>query len=280
MTDPRSWRPNQQSAALIEAAHAVIASADQLGLRFTLRRVYYELVSANLIPNTIASYRKLSTTLNRARWAGYLPLDCLDDLGRVTQSIATWQSTKHWLASSAATYRTDPWRYADTRVELWAEKAAVQSILAPIANRYTVPLLTLRGYSSLTALAEALHRHQRHRHTMVLYLGDHDPSGQDMDRDLAHRLELLGSPTTITRVALTRDQIEEHALPPQPTKRSDPRAWRYNDDDSWELDALPAQTLTQIVEDAIAPLLPDNFEQIGEQDAAGRQQLYNLAANL
>lgn len=81
------------------------------------------------------------------------------------------------------------------------------------------------------------HRERR----VILHLGDHDPSGIDMTRDISDRLELFGADVEVKRIALNWDQIDEFTPPPNPAKLSDSRAGAYiaeYGDESWELDAL------------------------------------------
>ena len=61
------------------------------------------------------------------------------------------------------------------------------------------------------------------RDTVVVHLGDHDPSGLDMTRDIQERLEMFGSTAIIDRIALTWEQIEEYGPPPNPAKTTDAR---------------------------------------------------------
>lgn len=80
----------------------------------------------------------------------------------------------------------------------------------------------------------------------LLYLGDHDPSGEDMVRDIEERLSMYGCELVVKKVALTMDQVEEHDPPPNPAKMTDPRAAEYVDKHgatSWEVDALPPDVL-------------------------------------
>ncbi len=128
----------------------------------------------------------------------------------------------------AAGCETDPWAGAD-RVEVWAEKAAVMGVVGPVAARWgclrwRVPALACRGYASLTALEEAVDRivdYDGSGATTIVYVGDRDPSGLAMDRDLRDR---LGAYADIERGALTSEQIHEHQLPCQPTKTAQTRS--------------------------------------------------------
>jgi hypothetical protein len=89
----------------------------------------------------------------------------------------------------------------------------------------------------------------------VLYLGDHDPSGVDMTRDVSDRLHEFGSSAIVQRLALNMDQIERWSPPPQPAKMTDSRYKRYVQEtgrkQSWELDALEPTTLATLVQEAI-----------------------------
>jgi hypothetical protein len=67
---------------------------------------------------------------------------------------------------------------------------------------------------------------------VVLYLGDHDPSGIDMTRDIFERVPLLGGTTgwdtmpmpldmTVNRLALNIDQVRKYNPPENPAKQTD-----------------------------------------------------------
>ena len=271
------WNPQARTLALIGAAEAVIDAAEAEGYKPTLRRVFYLLVGANMLPNTLRAYKNLSWTLDRARWEAMLPFDALDDRARPVRQPAAWDSPGEILRASAAQYRSDWWAGADTHVELWAEKDAVSGILEPLAHEYGIPFLACRGFVSLTALSEAADR--MWRPTVILYCGDHDPSGLDMDRDIAERLAALGAAADFQRVALTPEQIDEHDLIPQPTKSADTRSWGYSADGSWELDALPVPALVGHVRKAIEELLPEDFRARQAADQGARARLHDVAVS-
>ena len=87
---------------------------------------------------------------------------------------------------------------------------------------------------------------------MLIYAGDFDPSGEDIDRDFAER---TGYCFEVVRVALNAEQIEHYNLPPQPGKPSDSRAGRFIARHGQlvqvELDALPPDVLRGLYQDAI-----------------------------
>ena len=94
------------------------------------------------------------------------------------------------------------------------------------------------------------------KQVVVLYLGDHDPSGEDMVRDIRDRLLEFGVPNlSVQKIALTMEQVRRFNPPPNPAKLTDSRAQAYIEkygDESWELDALPPRELNRLVEQAIA----------------------------
>jgi len=93
------------------------------------------------------------------------------------------------------------------------------------------------------------------KEVIVLYLGDHDPSGKDMIRDIRDRLTEFGVPNLkVDAIALTTEQVRRFNPPPNPAKITDSRAAAYIAEfgnQSWELDALPPRELNRIVEQGI-----------------------------
>ena len=215
-----------------------------------------------------------------------LPFDCIDDPERSAMVCKTWENARERLEDAASNYRTAWWDRADPVVEVWAEKVAVAGILQDLAvDKYGVLFVAGLRFNSLTFLHEAAQRFAaRPGGTTIIYVGDHDPSGLDMDRDNVDRLAKLEETlkadlsVSLVRVALTLKQIEEHALPPQLTKKTDSRAGGYDYDGSWELDALPAAVLYEVVESEIRKRLPYDFEDRLQDDALGRSRIWSMVA--
>jgi hypothetical protein len=92
--------------------------------------------------------------------------------------------------------------------------------------------------------------------TIVLYFGDFDPSGVDIERDLSERLgKYKAGDFKVLRVALTNEQIIKYDLPPMPVKSSDARSEGFLEtygNKSVELDALDPNTLKFMVAQSIA----------------------------
>jgi hypothetical protein len=92
------------------------------------------------------------------------------------------------------------------------------------------------------------------KETAIIHLGDHDPSGLDMGRDIQAKLNTFGSDAEVWRIALNMTQIDEYSPPPNPAKLGDARAKEYvakHGHDSWELDALDPEVIEDLIETEI-----------------------------
>jgi len=234
---------------LFAAVNAILAQYDG---PLTLRQVYYRLVAAQVLPNTRNAYSGLSGHLVNARLARIVDDSRIVDRVRQTLRVSCWDDLPDFLEAVRTSYRREKWTSQSFNVEVWCEKDAVAGVLEPITDEYEVVLYPCRGYNSYSALKDAGERLRRmDRPTVVLYLGDFDPSGQDMPRDIRDRLtQDFGAELDLQVIALTEEQIAEHDLPPNPVKRSDSRAPGFvarHGGDVWELDALPPNVLQALV---------------------------------
>jgi hypothetical protein len=121
-------------------------------------------------------------------------------------------------------------------------------------------LLAARGYSSATLFYEIAKERicpalEHGQDVVVLHLGDHDPSGLDMTRDLRDRLSLYARQgVDVRRVALNMNQVAAFKPPPNSAKESDKRHEAYRreySDQCWELDALPPEELARLTREGI-----------------------------
>ena len=256
------FRPKKFSTevrAILTQANAIIAEYEAQDLRMTLRQLYYQFVSRDVIPNTEKSYKRLGSIISDGRLAGEIDWDAIEDRARQPQAAPHWSNVREALDARLRSFRLDRWMGQPKRVELWVEKDALAGVLLPIAVRWHITLMVNRGYSSSSAMYESAMRLQEgssaKQPKIVLYLGDHDPSGEDMVRDVRDRLVLFGvRGLEVTKVALTMDQVRQYDPPPNPAKLTDSRATKYveeHGDESWEVDAFPPDVLTRIVEAAI-----------------------------
>jgi hypothetical protein len=243
-----------ESLALIEMCNGIIEEYQGQGLRLTLRQLYYQLVSRNVVRNLEKSYRMLSHLVSEARLAGLMDWAAIEDRVRQPRKASEFEDLNELVEAALYSYRLPRWKSQPRYVELWVEKDALAGVLEPIAREFHVTMMVNRGYSSQSAMYESANRFIGSQKPGVLfYLGDHDPSGEDMVRDIQSRLDLFGADVSVRKLALTMAQVEEHNPPPNPAKMSDPRAEGYvarHGDESWEVDALPPNVLAQIIRQA------------------------------
>jgi len=249
----------------------------------SLRGVYYRVVSAGVVEKTEAGYRLVGRELLKLRREGVVPYSTITDGTRWITKPDSWTSLDQCLEDAAASYRRALWRSQDAVVHVFTEKDAISGVVSPVTEKWDVPLGVLRGYGSESfaySFGEVVKKSSKNT-TYVYQLGDHDPSGLDAWRafhervagflgevahldpsesfpgDLAEQVTYgfigdddLFKKVTFARLAVTEDQIEEWDLPTRPTKQTDTRAKGFSGD-SVEVDAIPAATLRQLLEDTI-----------------------------
>lgn len=255
--------------------------------KLTARQVYYQLVSRGIIENNVRSYKNLTNLLTDARYAGLVDWDVIEDRGRVPDHPSEWSSLEGLVDAALRSYRLPRWEEQENYVELWVEKQALAGVLTPIASKYHVTLMVNKGYSSASSMKDAADRMiqaaddyagDEDRRIVLLYCGDHDPSGEDMVRDIGARLEEFGVRNLdVRKLALTMAQVEQFNPPPNPAKLTDSRAKGYIDkfgDSSWELDALPPRELNRIIERAILSVLDvDKMDEVKAREEQDKERL-------
>lgn len=265
-----------KTKAIIEAAHTILGE----GQPMTLRQVYYQLVSRQVIENARASYMALSNALVRARQDGLIPWDWIEDRTRRPRRVAAWQNLRQYLGAVSYSYRRDVWNEQPRLIEVWLEKDALSGVVGAELEPYGVTLNVGRGYDGWASIRNAAERYGSGEMTWVLYFGDLDPSGEDMVRSLRERLAFFGCRPEITKIALTIEDVERYDLPPDPTKKTDTRraahVKRYGDR-SWELDALPANVLRERIHQEIDWRIDQHaLEETRRLQAEEQQQLSRL----
>ena len=232
---------HQKTIDIIETAHAILEEAHPM----TVRQVYYQLVSRQVIKNTRSQYQAVSNALRDARKAGVIPWEWIEDRLRRPRSVAMWDDPKDF-ASVARQYRRDVWPTQTEYLEVWLEKDALSGIFEDVLSGYGVTLQVGRGYDGWDSIRNAAERYNISEQTTILYFGDFDPSGEDMVRSLGERLRFFKTSPEIIKCALNADDVSRYNLPPDFAKRSDSRAAAFiekHGDVSVELDALPSQVL-------------------------------------
>jgi hypothetical protein len=248
----------------------------------TVRQVYYQLVSRQVIENTRSRYQAVSNALVRARQEGIIPWDWIEDRLRRPRAVSMWAGLSDFAKTAKAAYRRDVWPSQPGYVECWLEKDALSGLFEDVLDDYGVTLNVGRGYDGWSSIRNAARRYRRRRSVTVLYFGDFDPSGEDMVRSLRERLAFFGCEPDVIKCALTADDIEHYKLPPDFAKRSDTRAAGFiamHGDVSVELDALPVDVLRdRIVTEVESRMDLDALNRVRVQESTEGVRLAELLA--
>jgi hypothetical protein len=238
-------------------------------------------VAEQTLPNTVVAYKTLSSrTAEARREDGFPPLA---DRGREIHRPACWEDPQEAMSALIEQFRVDRTEGQDVSVFLGVEKAGIVSQLELWFSEFGVPILALGGYSSQTYVDEvAQEARESDRPSVLLYAGDFDPSGEDIDRDFILR---SGCFSEVVRVALDRDQVDQYQLPVNPGKAGDSRAAgfvaRYGELMQVELDALPPDTLHQLFSGEFLRIWDVSaFEAAVERERVARTALNRAAAAL
>jgi hypothetical protein len=254
------------------------------GYIMTLRQLFYQLVTKDIIPNKQAEYNKLSRLLKIGRMAGLIDWEIIEDRLRVPKLPYWCLDVPDALQDTIRQFRLNRQMGQNVYVELWCEKDALSNVLYKISSKYHLNLMINRGYSSCTAMHDAFNRFKHCDWVdkkVILYVGDHDPSGLDMIRDIEKRLNEFGEFPEIIPIALTEEQINTYNPPPNPAKMTDPRSDKYvkqHGHISYEVDALPPNILNQIVSQNVENHIDMSiFNEILAEEEQQKEQLTAIA---
>lgn len=312
----RTRKDNVDPAAVLRHMHEIVEEFQRIG-GVTMRQAYYQLVQhRQAMPSGKKYYNFLVNMITEARLSGTFPVDGLVDRGREARpgTVALNQdSLADAIDSCRREIQQQPlwlargrWLGQKKIVSVWVEKDAMAGVFERPCNRLGVPWYVCKGYSSVPGLyewlkcvLEAYNVRQRaiennlmateswpvFEEFLILYFGDHDADGWDIQRSARANLlrmfeTLCNQRDELTycvrelspynpelwfanylrfhRVALTMEQIREGNLPPyvkdKPASNS-PRYAKYvrehHTRDSWEIDALRPDGLQDLIRDSV-----------------------------
>lgn len=275
-----------KSLDLINLVNQVINEYKNQGYELTLRQTYYQLVARGYIPNNERSYKNIGNLINDGRLAGLIDWYSIVDRTRNLRGNNHWDKPEDVIASARYSYLLNKWDGQPNYVEVWVEKDALVDIVGQACIPLDTPYFSCRGYTSQSEMWSAAQRFidQSYRdNCYIIHLGDHDPSGIDMTRDIQERLQMFGADVYVKRVALTMNQIETYNPPPNPAKLSDSRCGKYVDeygDESWELDALEPSVITNIITNEVTAFRDDEiYQAVCDLEKRGKEELKMIERN-
>lgn len=262
--EPKNFRGAARQT--INHCNRIIAEYAAQGYDLTVRQLYYQFVSRDLIRNTQSEYKRLAGIISDARLAGLIDWNSIVDRTRNVRRLSHWDSPRDIIRTTSNAFNIDRWEKQPIRIMCLIEKDALVGVFEPVCQEYDVPLLSCRGYTSqseMWSVAQTLGGYLADdQRILILHFGDHDPSGLDMTRDIRERLQnflftdwvvherktggddssdaFLNRMTVeqqagngwhqrieVRRMALTYDQIGQYNPPPNPAKETDVRFAGY-----------------------------------------------------
>ncbi len=289
-------RFSAERQAIVDNAVSLVRAYRAQGYQLTLRQLYYQFVSRDILPQSWAdketgstnnerSYKKLGDVIGDARLAGLIDWTAIEDRTREIDGNNHWSSPSSLVSACANQFALDKWEGQQYRVEVWVEKDALEGVVGKAARALDVQFFSCRGYASMTSLWEAGQRLKGYAENdqtpVIIHLGDHDPSGIDMSRDIQERVSLFmddySDSLEFKRLALNQDQIDEYEPPPNPAKVTDARYADYSSkhgDECWELDALEPSVIDNLIQQAVLEYRDeDRFDEISRQEEEHRRDL-------
>ena len=265
-----------KTIALVDTARAVLAQHHPM----TVRQVYYQLVSRQVIENTRSQYQAVSNALVEARQSGEISWDWIEDRLRRPRRVSMWADLSDFAETARRAYRRDLWPTQSGHVECWLEKDALSGIFEEALDPYGVTLNVGRGYDGWDSIHNAAERYGHGASTTVLYFGDFDPSGEDMVRSLRERLAFFQSSPEVIKCALTTQDVERYNLPPDFAKKTDTRRAAFvakYGDRCVELDALPVDVLRKrIITEVEARMDLRALRAVRKQESTERKRLVQM----
>ncbi len=285
-----AWDPRGDTLDIVDQANTICEDYAAQGYDLTLRQLYYQFVARDLIPNTQQSYKRLGSIIDQGRLAGLIDWAYIVDRTRnVYRTDGDDTSPAEALARSAQDYARQLWADQPCHVEVWVEKEALAGVIERAAQETGVHYFSCRGYVSQSEMYSAGMRFQRlavrdGKDNHIVHLGDHDPSGIDMTRDIIDRLTMFTGAQyapEVHRVALNMDQVQQYGPPPNFAKVTDSRFEDYQrlyGDSSWELDALDPATLHDLIVDEVLTLRDaELWDEAHAQQETERDQLQEVS---
>jgi hypothetical protein len=274
-----AWRPQRRTVALLDQVSPILDEYEDY-LPMTVRQLFYRLVGAYGYDKTELAYNRLAEHLVRARRARIIPFDAIRDDGVVTYP-SEWYADVDAFSNETGRRARNYWRDRQEgqrqRLELWTEAAGMAPQLARVAHDYSIPVYSTGGFSSLTAVRQIVDRALGHHHTILLHVGDYDPSGEAIfDAIGADAIAFLEADKRVAsqtiearRVALTADQVAAFDLATAPAKATDSRTKNWAGSETCQLEALAPDQLATVVRTAIETLIDTdmlNAQLAHEQD--------------
>lgn len=322
-----AYRPSPRAASVLKASFQILAQYKAWESPMTVRQVFYRLVAEYGFGKTEAEYKSLVGMIARSRRArqGFLldqiihnqlthgeaeedafhdhtllPFPWIRDEKGHSYEPLVYDDFDDFIDHSkrqAEKMKMDRQAGQEQVLEIWCEAGGMVPLMKEIGAPWTVRVNSGGGYDSVTAkhkLAErVLHRAEKDLKTVVLHIGDFDPSGEGMFETLRDDVGAMcrdyGLGTmwyTIDRVALTEQQVIDMGVETAPPKAKDARRKGFverhpeiarvleSEDITAQLEALTPPELRSLISGKIEERIEQEpYEEVLREEADLREEL-------
>ena len=143
---------------LLDEAIKIIEKYERGKYYITVRQVFYQMVTLDLIDNNKKEYDRIVEILVDGRMLGEINWNTIVDRARRRVMPGQFSSMKRFVGAVKDSFRKPRWEDQVHYIEVMVEKEALAGILEPIAEEYHVSLIANKGYSSASAMHEAAMR--------------------------------------------------------------------------------------------------------------------------
>ena len=262
-------------------------------LPLTVRQIYYLLVGGYRYPKGKTLEETLGDLLNNARRARVIPFEHIRDDGIMGGGYwpPNLQTFLIGLEMEIRGYELDRQRDQPVRMQIWCEAAGMIPQLTRVADPYSIPVYSCSGFNSLPAIRQIVDAIvEERRDTVVLHLGDYDPSGESIfervvtDVSAFLREDAPERSFEGVRVCLTEEQITEHNLTMDPitTKDTRSKAWIARGRTmKCELEALAPNLIATLLRERIEDYHdPEAWAETVDQERLERAALKSLPTGI
>ena len=229
----------------------------------SVRNVFYRMTDPRLpeqVEKSDRGYNQLQARITKLRREGRLPYGYISDTTRRGYHVSTFDGASDFMRRMAGMYRANLWEQSNWHVEVWCESRSIAGIIQGTCEELAVSLYPTGGFSSITLIYEAaeyLNNVAYDRNVEIVYIGDYDPAGvlidKQVERELRDHLD-PHIPLQFTRLGITLQQIERYDLPTKPRKAGDKRSLHISE--TVEAEAMPAVIMKENVREHVEQFLP------------------------
>ncbi len=263
------------SAAKMGMVDAILEVLRDLNeyLPISLRAIHYRLLVKEFFrnakkrtpyQNNLDSYKDLSDLTTRMRLADKIPWDWICDETRPVTTWSCWRNAAEFMAEEAKGlfkgYARDLLQSQQHHFEIVAEKLTVKNFIDPVAGRYCMPVVIMRGNSSIDARHQLVERFRKSgKPSLFLHcLGDCDADGDSIVDSTLRSLrdDFAIQNVQATRVAMTHQQADKLHLPKMLKAKKESTNYsafvrKHGRKDCYELEAVAPEVLQEWLDTAI-----------------------------